>query len=45
MAVAVSVVIDELALVFVLGIRDLESGNALCRVDDIITSNRKPPHL
>jgi len=45
MAVAVRVVTDELALIFVLKVKDLESSNALCRVDDIITSNRKPQHL
>jgi len=45
MTVAVRVVIYELALIFVLKVRDLESGNTLCRVDDIITSNRKLPHL
>jgi len=44
-AVTVEIVIDELALVFILEIRDLEGSNTSCSVDDIITADAKPPDL
>jgi len=43
--VKVEIVIDELAFVFMLKVRDLEGSNTSCRVDDIITADARPPDL
>jgi len=43
--VKVEIVINELAFVFMLKVRDLEGSNTSCRVDDIITADARPPDL
>ena len=43
--VIVGVVTNKLALVFILGIRNLESGDTLYKVNDTIITDVKPPNL